>query len=170
MISKKIASAVGAGAVAGALGISLAGGAFTAGAATPSPTAPAAGATAKAHTGAHAHKGEHKGHRKGGELGRVEHGTGVVKTKTGFETISVDRGTVTAISPTAVSIKSADGTTETFVPVATSKYRVDGKPATLSAVKVGDKAGTVAVAKSGANDIRTLVVRPARAAKTTANA
>ena len=156
MISKKTTAAVGAGAVAGALGISLAGGAFTADA------SPAAVRGAGA-----AHRGHHRGHGGAlGEFGRVVHGTGVVKTKTGYETVAVDRGTVTAVSPTAVSIKSADGVIETFTPVATSRYRVDGKKAALTDVKVGAAAGTVAVVNGAAHDIKLLIVRPAKAAAT----
>lgn len=162
MISKKIVAAVGAGAVAGAIGISLAGGALTA-SASPATTHQGAAAGA-AHQGTHA-RGGHRG--LAGIAGRFVHGTGVVKTKTGFETVAVDRGTVSAVSPTSVTIKSADGVSETFTAVSTSKFRVDGKKSTISGVQVGATAGTVAVIKGAENDIKVLVVRPARAASGT---
>ncbi len=44
----------------------------------------------------------------------VEHGEMVVQTKDGDKTIDVQRGTVTAISSTTVTVKSTDGFTETW--------------------------------------------------------
>src|SRR5947209_15949237 len=49
-------------------------------------------------------------------LGRhVEHGEVVVATKQGDRTVDVQRGTITAIDDHSVTVKSADGFTQTWV-------------------------------------------------------
>jgi hypothetical protein len=44
----------------------------------------------------------------------VLHGSTVVKTKSGTETIAVQRGSVTAVTSTSVTVKSSDGFSQTW--------------------------------------------------------
>ena len=93
-------------------------------------------------------------------LGRnVEHGEVVVQTKQGDKTIDVQRGTVTAIDDTSVTVKSADGFTQTWVfgkPLRVIEHRTTIQ---ANAVKVGTEIG-VAGAKDGSTVTANLIVIP----------
>lgn len=54
-------------------------------------------------------------------------------------------GTVSAVSPTSITIKSGDGFVQIYTVNADTKVRVkpNGKASTISEVKVGDKVGVV---------------------------
>ena len=118
----------------------------TAPAAAPSPSS--ADPSAKAAKGP---RGKHKGLR-GGHLrapGRAVHAEAVVKDKDGkFITVYTQRGKVTAVSATSITLNSDDGFTATYTVNADTKIGKDGKPAKIGDVKVGDSAGLFAV-KSG---------------------
>ncbi|MFB9234510.1 hypothetical protein ACFFWC_02995 [Plantactinospora siamensis] len=87
------------------------------------------------------------------------HGEVVVQTKDGTKTVAVQRGTVTAISDTSMTVKSTDGFTETwtFGP----QLKVVERRSTIqpSAVKVGTELG-VAGAKDGDKGVARLIVIP----------
>ena len=93
-------------------------------------------------------------------MGRnVEHGEVVVQTKQGDKTIDVQRGTVTAIDDTSVTVKSADGFTQTWVfgkPLRVIEHRTTIQ---ANAVKVGTEIG-VAGAKNGSTVTANLIVIP----------
>ena len=93
-------------------------------------------------------------------LGRnVEHGEVVVQTKQGDKTIDVQRGTVTAIDDTSVTVKSTDGFTQTWVfgkPLRVIEHRTTIQ---ANAVKVGTEIG-VAGAKDGSTVTANLIVIP----------
>jgi hypothetical protein len=92
----------------------LAGGAY-AYADTPS-TAPS---TAPASAPAAAHPGyDHRG-----PLRRVVHGDLIVRTKDGFENVTVDRGKVTAVSASSITIERPDGVSVTKAVTAETKFR-----------------------------------------------
>ncbi|MEV4136734.1 hypothetical protein AB0J72_31725 [Dactylosporangium sp. NPDC049742] len=55
-----------------------------------------------------------QGHRHAGMLRNVEHGEGVVQTKQGQVNVAMQNGTLTAVSASAVTVKSADGWTRTW--------------------------------------------------------
>jgi hypothetical protein len=132
------------GLVAGSAALALAGiGGGVAFAAGGSTTAPAAAPTA-AHAPARAH------------LRHVEHGELTVRTKHGAQVVDVQRGQVTAVSPTSVTIRSKDGFSATYVVGSTSKVRAARKAATISAVKAGDRVGVVAVRSGGVVTVRRL--------------
>lgn len=111
--------------------------------ATAAPTAkktPAAKAAAKKK---HAKEGQAK------LLRRAVHAELTVPTKDGFKTVTIDRGTLTAVDGNRLSInestkKLTGGRTVTVTVPAGAKVRSNGKAATLSALKVGQK---VAVAQ-----------------------
>jgi hypothetical protein len=89
----------------------------------------------------------------------VEHGEVVVKTKDGDKTIDVQRGTVTAINSTTVTVKSADGYSLTWTfgsPIHVVEHRSTVAP---SNVAVGEKLG-VAGTKSGSTVTASLLVIP----------
>jgi hypothetical protein len=103
-----------------------------------------AGAPAAAGAAGHHATGAHKHGKRGGMLLRkLAHGQVVVKTKQGFVTHDLIRGTVTAVSPTSITVKSLDNTSETFAITKATKVRVrsDGAAALASITKVakGDR-------------------------------
>lgn len=92
-------------------------------------------------------------------LGRGLHGEFVAKGKDGkFVTVVTVRGTVTAVSPTAVTFKAEDGYTTTFTVGSGTKVRGKDVDA-IADVKVGDSGG--AAGAKGADGIaaRTVVIR-----------
>jgi len=89
----------------------------------------------------------------------VEHGEVVVQTRDGDKTIEVQRGTVTAIDATTVTVKSTDGFTQTWTfgkPIHVIEHRTSVQP---SNVVVGTAMG-VAGAKSGGTTTASLLVIP----------
>lgn len=87
------------------------------------------------------------------------HGQVTVKTKDGTKTIAVQRGTVTAVSATSLSVKSTDGFTETWVLNSKTKVRVDGQSSSASNLKTGEELG-VAGGMTGNTSTARLVVVP----------
>ncbi len=89
----------------------------------------------------------------------VEHGQVTVETKNGDETIDVQRGTVTAISSTSMTVKSTDGYSLTWTissPLNVIEHRTKVQP---SAVTTGETVG-VAGLQSGSAATAKLVVIP----------
>jgi hypothetical protein len=97
---------------------------------------------------------------------RMLHGEAVVQTDQGLRTVVVQRGTVTEITSTSLTVKSADGFTLTWTfgdPIHVIEHRTSIQP---SAVSVGAQVG-VAGTKDGDTPIARLVVIPGpRPAKT----
>ena len=115
-------------------------------AATPSATATGSASPGVPHRRA---DGRHRG-----GLGRIAarralHGEFVVKGKDGKPvTVDVQRGQVTAVSATSVSLKSEDGFTATYVVNGDTRVRVGREKSAISAIKAGQQAWVVA-SKSG---------------------
>jgi hypothetical protein len=135
------------GLVAGSVALALAGigggVAFAAGGSTP-PTA--ATPTAAAHSPAAAKR-----------LGRrVEHGEVTVRKGKGTQVVDTQRGQVTAVGATSVTVRSKDGFSATYVVGSTSKVRAAKKQATISAVKAGDQVGVVAIRSGSVVTVRRL--------------
>jgi hypothetical protein len=132
---KKIA--IGAAIVAGVVGIG------TAAMATSGSLGTTAGSGTAASAVSGAASARHPGLRA--LAGRGVHGQVVTKDKdgSGFVTHDFVRGDVTAVSPTSISVKAADGVTEQFVVNSSTKVRVrtNGKGAAgaIGDVKTGDK-------------------------------
>jgi len=99
---------------------------------TPALTAPAAH---KAHA--------HRGHAETEAI----HGQWVRQNGTKFTTHDEIRSAVTAVSPTSISVKAADGVTENYVVGAGVKVHLKadgkGKAGTISEVKVGDHVAVI---------------------------
>ncbi len=72
-----------------------------------------------------------------GGFGGLVHGQFTApKSGGGYQTVDVQRGTVTAVSATSVTVKSADGYSLTYT--VTSKTLVDAQAAGIGSVKKGD--------------------------------
>jgi hypothetical protein len=103
---------------------------------TPTPSAPSSSAPAPAA------KGAAKKHRALER--RAEHGEVVLHGKGGDRTVDVQRGVVTASSPTSVTVRSTDGFTATYAFTPSSKVRKQKAASQPSAVAVNDRVGIVA--------------------------
>jgi hypothetical protein len=75
---------------------------------------------------------------------RAEHGEVVLHGKGGDRTVDVQRGVVTAASPTSVTVRSADGFTATYAFAPNSKVRKQKAASQPSAIAVNDRVGLVA--------------------------
>ena len=122
---------------AGSAAVLLGAGAISAGAATTVPSttaAPAAGSSAS-------ESGTPKGpdHERKGGLRHALHGEFVTGTTGAYVTRVLQQGTVSAVSPTSISVASEDGFTQTYAVVAGTLVRVDGAAATISDITVGEK-------------------------------
>jgi hypothetical protein len=94
------------------------------------------------------------------ELARhVLHGEVVVQTKDGDKTIDVQRGTVTAVTGTTVTVKSPDGFTGTWAFGDPLRVVQHGQKADKSAVKTGEEIGVAGV-KNGSTVTANLIVIP----------
>jgi hypothetical protein len=141
-------------ALSGAAAVGLAGVGLAAGVAladsgsTPTPTPKSsASAAPPAAAGKAAKKGNGKG--KPALAGQhILHGEFVTKNKSSVVTVDMQRGSVTAVSPTSITLKSADGFTATYAVTAGAKVRMHGGGKTIADVKVGD-AATVLASKNG---------------------
>jgi len=72
-----------------------------------------------------------------GGIGGAIHGQATVpKSGGGYQTIDVQRGTVTAVSSSSITVKSADGYSATYD--VTSSTEVNAQAAGISTVKTGD--------------------------------
>lgn len=84
------------------------------------------------------------------------HGEITVQGKDGVKTVVVQRGTVTAVNPTTVTVKSTDGFTQTWTFGDKLKIVQDRKAVEAGAVKTGAEIG-VAGAKDGDKNVARLV-------------
>lgn len=88
--------------------------------------------------------GHHHRHHERLALSHIEHGQFVSRDKAGRQvTHEVANGSVSAVSPTSISVKDGSGTTTTFVVDAQTRVRVKGQAkgakSTIVAVKTGEQ-------------------------------
>ena len=93
-------------------------------------------------------------------LGGVD-GTVTFHNKTGFHTVSFERGTVQSVSGSDVVIKAADGTTWTWQIVSDTVVRKNGAKTTTSALSAGETVFAGGPVVNGARDARLIVIRVA---------
>ena len=98
-------------------------------------------------------------------LGRLRHfggvdGTATFHNKTGFHTLSFERGTIQSVSGSDVVIKAADGTTWTWHVVSDTVVRKNGAKTTMSALSAGETVFAGGPVVSGARDARLIIIRP----------
>ena len=88
-----------------------------------------------------------------GFAGQIVHGSAVVKDRNGAtKTVEVQNGTVTAVSDKALTVKSSDGFTQSYVVLSTTKVSKDWTGSTASAIKTGDTVLVVAEQVGSANN------------------
>jgi hypothetical protein len=128
---KTIAAGAGAAGLLG-LGLYLA----VPAAATPTPTPTSSTASPKAHPGK---QGQHG--KRMGALRRVRgvHGEATVRRKDGFHLADWQRGKITGVSGTTLTVKSVDGTSWTWTTSSATRVRKDGGKSTVSALTSGDQ-------------------------------
>ena len=95
-------------------------------------------------------------------LGGVD-GTATFHNKTGFHTISFQRGVIQSVSGGTVVVKAADGTTWAWHIVSDTVVRRNGSKATTSALSAGETVFAAGPVVSGNRDARLIVIRPAGA-------
>jgi hypothetical protein len=116
--------------------------AFAANSSTPTTTTPSAPAPAAQQ------------HKARGLVGRVEHGQITVRTKTGDQTLDIQRGQVTSVSATSVTVRSTDGFTATYAVSGTSTVRVQKKTSTIADVHNGDQVAVAGLHTGNTDTIR----------------
>ena len=145
------ALALVAAGVVGGTAIGLSSGAFASGGSS-QPTAAVAASTPPAH-GAHGAPDRRGGGRGGGhnwfgQSGRALHGTATIpKAGGGYEQLVLQRGAVTAVSPTSLVVTSTDGFVATYVLTAATKVKAATDD--IAALKVTDKVAVVATVTGG---------------------
>jgi len=102
-------------------------------------------------------------------LGRLRHlggvdGTATFHNKTGFHTLSFERGIIQSVNGSDVVIKAADGTTWTWHVVSDTVVRKNGSKTTTSALSAGETVFAGGPVVSGARDARLIIIRPAGSA------
>jgi hypothetical protein len=172
--ARRIGASIAAGAVLLGSGIGI-GIALTGGASAT--TGPAAGKAASAATGrcakaamrlrrnGHPVAARHGLLRCAGAFGRIAaagvHGEVTYKAKNGFRTIVFERGSVTAVSSTTVTVRAADGTTWTWDIVKNTVVRQSGHVVTASKLTTGEQVLVAGQVTGGARDARLVRIRPA---------
>jgi hypothetical protein len=87
--------------------------------------------------------------------GRVLHGEATVRTATGYKTVVFQAGEVTAVTPTSITVKSADGFSATYsVSPATV---VDSQSGGISSVTAKDRVALLATAVGGKETASSIV-------------
>lgn len=130
--------------------------AFAAGTAGPATTAVLT-ANTTGDTQATATPATPKAHHRGRSLlARAEHGEVTVHTKKGDETVDIQRGQVTSVSATTVTVRSTDGFTAVYTLGSTSKVASKGKPSSMANVHDGDRVNVIAIRDGNTLTIRRL--------------
>jgi hypothetical protein len=103
-----------------------------------------------------------------GRLGRLrllirgEHGEVTYRAKDGTsKTLAFERGKVTAVRGTAVTVAAADGTTWTWHLVSDSVVRQGGQQVSASGLAAGQRVFAGGPVVNGADDARLIVIAPA---------
>ena len=88
------------------------------------------------------------------------HGEFTIQTKKqGTQTIVVQRGEVTAVTATQVTVKSTDGFTLTWNVSDQSKFVQDKKAADKTALKTGEQVGLAGTKDGAATDARLIAIK-----------
>ncbi|MBV9206720.1 MAG: hypothetical protein JO037_15320 [Actinobacteria bacterium] len=93
-------------------------------------------------------------------LGSI-HGDVTFSDKTGFHTLSFERGTIESVTGSTVVIKAADGTTWTWQIVSDTVVRKNAAKTTTSALSAGETVFAGGPLAGAARDARLIVIRTA---------
>jgi hypothetical protein len=106
-------------------------------------------------------------------LGRLRllggmYGQYTFETKQGPRTLAFERGTITSVKASDVTVRATDGTTLTWMLTGTSVVREDGTRVPTSTLKQGQLVFTGGPVTDGARDARLIVIREQPATKSSA--
>ena len=89
--------------------------------------------------------GRHGGGMRGLGLGPGIHGTFVTPNQSGngYQTIDTQKGSVTDVSASSITVKSKDGFTKTYI--VSSTTNVNGKAGDIASVKSGDEVAILGI-------------------------
>lgn len=135
-----------------AAGVLVLGGGVAYGAAT------GASAAAPQASGQHA-QARPNGHGHRPLLRRAVHGTVTVRTRKGFRTITVQRGTVTSASATRLTVTSPDKVTRTYTMNGDTRVRLNRQKSDRDHVAKGQRAFVVTSPKDGTSVAKRVVLR-----------
>lgn len=159
-----------AGLVAGVIAFMAAGGAgiaFAANSGSPSAATSNAAASSSSSTSVPTKHGKvHMGFGKfrrgfgpfalgGGPGGGLVHGQGTIRSGSGFKSVEFQRGTVTNVSSTSITVKSADGYTHTYAVVSTTE--VNAQAGGISSVAKNDEVTLIASQVNGTDTATNIV-------------
>jgi hypothetical protein len=134
--TKLVVAATTAVALAGGVGVGIAAADPTTSPSAPTSASPQAGPKSGAPG---------QGHRARDLTARALHGEATVGGKKNTRVIDFQRGAVTQVSGTSITVKSTDGFSATYVVAGTTKVRKDKATAAIADVKVNDAVRVVAV-------------------------
>ena len=138
----------------GILGAGIAGGLTYAAVSTPAVASSSAGTSVDAALSASGPaQGDHMRMGRRGLLNRLEHGQLTLQTKQGDRTVDLQRGVVSAVSPTSISVTSPDNFAGTYSVDSSTKVRTRAGVVSISNVHQGDHVFVVA---TGGKAIRIL--------------
>lgn len=92
-------------------------------------------------------------------LGRIEHGEFTARSKNGAQVLDVQRGTATAVDGQSLTVKSADGFSDTYTVDPQTKVRKDRKSSTIDQVAINDRV-TVFAQKNGGTGVAKRIADP----------
>jgi len=140
-------------AATGIIGAGVAGGLTYAAVSTPAGASSTIGAAAdnvisaaQPGPGAGPAAGRLRGMGRRGLLARLEHGQLTLQTKQGDRTIDLQRGTVSSVSPTSISVTSPDKFAGTYTIDSSTKVRTRTGLVSASSIHTGDTVLVVATA------------------------
>ena len=90
--------------------------------------------------------GRRGGMGRHGMLARIEHGQLTLRVKDGDRTVDLQRGVVSAVSPTSISVTSPDNFAGTYTVDSSTKVRTRSGIVSISSVHKGDQVFVVATA------------------------
>ena len=142
-------------AATGIIGAGVAGGLTYAAVSAPAGASPDPGAAANSIVsaaqpspgqGTRPAKGRVGGMTRRGMLAHLEHGQLTLQTKKGDRTVDLQRGVVSAVTPTSISVTSPDKFAGTYTVDSSTKVRTRAGLVSISSVHKGDKVFVVASA------------------------
>lgn len=83
-------------------------------------------------------------------LRRTLHGSFVLRTRPGHTaTVDVQRGAITGVTSTSLTVRSSDGVTDTYVLTAATRIRSRGKAIPAGQLVTGDRGFVIAIERNG---------------------
>ncbi len=136
---------------------------------SPSPDGTTSAPAAKSAKSAKSAKHHDKGQRLERMAGNVLHGDVVVRTKDGYRTVALQRGSVVSVSPTSLQLRSVDGFAATYAVNGETQVRKSHKAGQPSSLATGDQVTVVATRSGSTLTATKVLVHPAKAEKPTAS-